>query len=64
VQSSKKQKVASGDQGEQERADASEKLAGFELKAHTEELLRKQDNNLGTVVEQLRAADLQTKKFL
>ena len=65
VQSSKKQK-ASGDQREQERADASKKLAsmGFEHNAHTEELLRKQDNNLGTVVEQLRAADLQTKKFL
>ena len=55
VQSSKKQKVDWGDQGEQERADASEKLAsmGFELNAHTEKLLRKHDNNLDTVVAEL-----------
>jgi hypothetical protein len=39
----------------QERADASEKLAsmGFELTAHTKELLRKHDNNLDTVIEAL-----------
>ena len=55
VQSSKKQKVASGDQGQQERADARAKLAsmGFPLNAHTEELLRKHNNKLGTVIEEL-----------
>ena len=55
VQNSKKKKVC--DQGERERGDASEKLAsmGFELNAHTEELLRKHDNNLDTVVAELLA---------
>jgi hypothetical protein len=52
VQSSKKQK---GDQDEMQRADASAKLAsmGFPLNAHTEKLLRKHGNNLGTVIEEL-----------
>jgi len=54
VQSSKKQKKLF-EQGEQERADASAKLAsmGFPLNAHTEELLRKHNNKLGTVIEEL-----------
>jgi len=48
---------SSSDQGEQDRADASGKLAsmGFELNAHTEELLRKHDNDLDTVVAELLA---------